>query len=74
MQKTDDLRIKAIHEVDSPAVLHQRHPISEVAAQTVFDSRAAIHRILTREDDRLRRQRSTTRTACCRCAIASKTI
>ena len=53
MQKTDDLRIKAIHEVDSPAVLHQRHPISEVAAQTVFDSRAAIHRILTREDDRL---------------------
>ncbi len=53
MQKTDDLRIKAIHEVDSPAVLHERHPISEVAAQTVYDTRAAIHRILTREDDRL---------------------
>ena len=53
MQKTDDLRIQAIHEVDSPAVLHERHPISEVAAQTVYDSRAAIHRILTREDDRL---------------------
>ncbi len=53
MQKTDDLRIKAIHEVDSPAVLHERHPITEVAAQTVYDTRAAIHRILTREDDRL---------------------
>ncbi|MDJ0740565.1 MAG: 3-deoxy-7-phosphoheptulonate synthase AroG [Gammaproteobacteria bacterium] len=53
MQQTDDLRIKAINEVDSPAILHERHPISEAAAQTVYESRAAIHRILTRDDDRL---------------------
>jgi 3-deoxy-7-phosphoheptulonate synthase len=53
MQQTDDLRIKAIHEVDAPAVVHERHPITPAAAQTVFDTRAAIHRILAREDDRL---------------------
>jgi 3-deoxy-7-phosphoheptulonate synthase len=53
MQQTDDLRIRAIKEVDSPALLHERHPISAAAAETVFESREAIHRILTREDDRL---------------------
>ena len=53
MQQTDDLRIEAIHEVESPAVLHARHPITAEAAQTVYDTRAAIHRILTRENDRL---------------------
>ena len=53
MQKTDDLRIRGIHEVEPPAVLHERHPITEQAAETVFEARAAIHRILTREDDRL---------------------
>ncbi len=53
MQKTDDLRILAIHEVEPPAIVHERHPLSERAAQTVYDTRAAIHRILTREDDRL---------------------
>jgi 3-deoxy-7-phosphoheptulonate synthase len=53
MQQTDDLRIQAIHEVEPPAVLHERHPITAAAAQTVSDTRAAIHRILTRKDDRL---------------------
>ncbi len=53
MQKTDDLRILAIHEVEPPAIVHERHPLSERAAQTVYDTREAIHRILTREDDRL---------------------
>ncbi|MCG6965214.1 MAG: 3-deoxy-7-phosphoheptulonate synthase AroG [Chromatiaceae bacterium] len=53
MQQTDDLRIQAIHEVEPPAIVHERHPITPHVAQTVSDARAAIHRILTREDDRL---------------------
>jgi len=53
MQQTDDLRIQAIHEAEPPAALHERHPITSKAAQTVHDTRAAIHRILTRADDRL---------------------
>jgi 3-deoxy-7-phosphoheptulonate synthase len=53
MQQTDDIRIQAIHEVEPPAVLHERHPLTEKAAQTVFETREAIHRILTRQDDRL---------------------
>ncbi len=53
MQQTDDLRIQAIHEVEPPAVVHERHPLTMEAAQTVHEARAAIHRILTREDDRL---------------------
>jgi len=53
MQQTDDLRIEAINEVEPPAALHARHPITPEAAQTVYDSREAIHRILTGEDDRL---------------------
>jgi 3-deoxy-7-phosphoheptulonate synthase len=53
MQQTDDLRIQSITEVESPAVLHERHPLTDAAAHTVFETRAAIHRILTGEDDRL---------------------
>ena len=53
MQKTDDLRIRAIQEVESPASVHERHPITERAAQTVYETRLAIHRILAREDSRL---------------------
>jgi 3-deoxy-7-phosphoheptulonate synthase len=53
MQQTDDLRIEAINEVEPPAVLHARHPITEQAANTVHDTREAIHRILTGDDDRL---------------------
>jgi 3-deoxy-7-phosphoheptulonate synthase len=53
MQQTDDLRIAAIHEVEPPAALHARLPITEQAATTVHQTREAIHRILTGEDDRL---------------------
>ncbi len=53
MQQTDDLRIKSIHEVDPPVLVHERHPITPEAAQTVYETREAIHRILTRQDDRL---------------------
>ncbi len=53
MQQTDDLRIRHIYEAEPPAAIHERHPITEAAAQTVYDTRQAIHRILRREDDRL---------------------
>ena len=53
MQKRDDLRIKSINEVEPPAVVHQRHPITADAADTVAATREAIHRVLAREDDRL---------------------
>jgi 3-deoxy-7-phosphoheptulonate synthase len=53
MQQTDDLRIQSITEVEPPAVLHERHPLTDTAAQTVFETREAIHRILTGDDDRL---------------------
>ncbi len=53
MQQTDDLRIEAIHQVEPPASVHERHPITEEAAQTVLNTRNAIHRILCGEDDRL---------------------
>jgi 3-deoxy-7-phosphoheptulonate synthase len=53
MQQTDDLRIKDIYEAEPPAAVHERHPITSEAAQTVYRTREAIHRILSREDDRL---------------------
>lgn len=53
MQQTDDLRIESMTEVIAPATLHEHFPVSEEASQTVYDSRQAIHRILTGEDDRL---------------------
>ena len=55
MQKyqTDDLRIRAIKEVIPARELHRRHPITEEAARTVFETRQQIHRILHGEDDRL---------------------
>jgi 3-deoxy-7-phosphoheptulonate synthase len=53
MKQTDDLRINAIKELSPPAQVHQELPITEAAAQTVFETRHAIHRILNNEDDRL---------------------
>ncbi len=53
MHRTDDLRIRAITEVRSPETLHQQYPLSETAAQTVYDTRHEIQRILHGSDDRL---------------------
>ena len=53
MQQTDDLRIQHIYEAEPPAAVHERHPISDEAAQTVYETRRAIHNILRRDDDRL---------------------
>ncbi|MGH8476892.1 MAG: 3-deoxy-7-phosphoheptulonate synthase AroG [Methylococcales bacterium] len=50
---TEDLRIAKIIEVASPDIIHNELPITEAAASTTRDTRAAIHRILVGEDDRL---------------------
>ena len=53
MQKTDDLRIHTIKEVEPPALVHEHHPLTPEAVNTVSQTRDAIHSILNREDDRL---------------------
>lgn len=51
--QTDDLRIKNITEVRPPREIHELFPITENAAQTVYDTRQQIQNILTGRDDRL---------------------
>ena len=51
--RTDDLRIKEIKELVPPAHVLRELPVSEKAAQTVYEARQAIHRILHGADDRL---------------------
>ena len=53
MQRTDDLRIREIKELDSPEQIHREFPISGRAAETTFSARHAIQRILAGEDDRV---------------------
>jgi 3-deoxy-7-phosphoheptulonate synthase len=51
--QTDDLRIKAIQEVISPARIHEEFPVTAPAAETVSGTRTAIHDIIHGKDDRL---------------------
>ena len=51
--KTDDLRIREIKEVTSPADVHAELPITERAAETTRKARQSIHEILHGEDGRL---------------------
>ena len=51
--RTDDLRIKEIKELATPAQVLNDFPITPEAARTVFETRQAIHRILHGADDRL---------------------
>ncbi|WP_044414020.1 3-deoxy-7-phosphoheptulonate synthase [Thiomicrospira microaerophila] len=51
--QTDDLRINHITEVLPPCELHEKQPITEQAAKTVFETRRQIHEILNGKDDRL---------------------
>ncbi|MGA1562166.1 MAG: 3-deoxy-7-phosphoheptulonate synthase AroG [Gammaproteobacteria bacterium] len=50
---TDDLRIRSLQEVVAPEAIHREFPITETAAQTVHDTRLAIHNILHGKDDRM---------------------
>lgn len=51
--RTEDLRIKSIADVITPAQLHKELPIVPTAARTTQETRRAIHRILYGEDERL---------------------
>jgi 3-deoxy-7-phosphoheptulonate synthase len=51
--QTDDLRIESIKEVVPPEAVHEKYPITEAAARTTSETRAAIHRILHDQDDRI---------------------
>ena len=51
--KTDDLRIRAIHELAPPAHLIREFPCTKKAAGLVHDTREAVHRVLHGMDDRL---------------------
>ena len=51
--KTDNLRIQEFQELSTPAAVHLECPINEYVAEIVHDSREAIHKILSQEDDRL---------------------
>ncbi|HEX2386107.1 MAG TPA: 3-deoxy-7-phosphoheptulonate synthase, partial [Candidatus Binatia bacterium] len=51
--RTDDVRIKEIKELLTPEKLLGEFPVTSKAAETVFATRQAIHRILHGADDRL---------------------
>ena len=53
MINTDDIHIKAIKELLPPIALLEKFPITQAISATVADSREAIHRILTDQDDRV---------------------
>ncbi|OFX19039.1 MAG: 3-deoxy-7-phosphoheptulonate synthase [Anaeromyxobacter sp. RBG_16_69_14] len=51
--RTDDLRIRAIHELAPPAHLIREFPCAEKASDVVHGAREAVHRVLHGMDDRL---------------------
>ncbi len=51
--RTDDLRIKEIKELVPPTHVLREFPVSEKVAKLVYETRAAIHRILHGADDRM---------------------
>jgi 3-deoxy-7-phosphoheptulonate synthase len=51
--RIDDARIREIKELSPPSHLLREFPVTDAAAATVSQSRDAIHRILSGEDDRL---------------------
>lgn len=53
MFKTDDVRVNKIMELNPPAHLSREFPVSELASETTYNARNAIHRILHKADDRL---------------------
>ena len=50
---TDDLRIREIKELVPPAHVFREFPVGARSAQTTYDARQGIHRILHGADDRL---------------------
>ncbi len=52
-ETTDDLRIRTLRELPTPAEVMAEHPTTETAGATVREARAAVHDILRGDDDRL---------------------
>lgn len=50
---TDDVRIREIKELSPPAHIFREFPTTEAAAETTYQARQAIHRVLHGADDRL---------------------
>src|SRR5215471_17566393 len=53
LPRTDDLRVREIKELVTPASVMHEFPLSENAANLTYETRQAIHRILAGEDDQL---------------------
>jgi 3-deoxy-7-phosphoheptulonate synthase len=53
LKSTDDLRIRALREIRTPAEVVQEFPRTETATRTVLGARHALHNILHGVDDRL---------------------
>jgi len=53
LPRTDDLRIREIKELVTPASVMREFLLSETAAKVTYETRQAIHRILAGADDRL---------------------
>ena len=53
LKSTDDLRIKQIRELRSPAEVMREFPRTDAATRTVISARHAIHNIIHGRDDRL---------------------
>ena len=51
--QTDDIRIKAVDELVTPAHVLRELPLTEAAAKTTYEARQALHRVLHGADDRL---------------------
>ena len=53
LKSTDDLRIRELREIRTPAEVVQEFPRTETATRTVLSTRHALHNILHGADDRL---------------------
>ena len=53
MRKTDDLRVAGIEQLIAPQELLAKHPMTEAASETVYETRQAMHQILNGEDNRM---------------------
>ncbi|APZ44548.1 3-deoxy-7-phosphoheptulonate synthase [Acidihalobacter ferrooxydans] len=51
--QTEDLRIQSIREVSTPATVREELPLSEESARLVYETRQAVHDVLTGASDRL---------------------
>jgi 3-deoxy-7-phosphoheptulonate synthase len=50
---TDDVRIREIKELSPPAHILREFPTTDMAAETTYEARQALHRVLHGADDRL---------------------